>query len=159
MLQKIDDRDVKILKILAQNGRIKISELARELNLTSTPCWERVRRLEKLGIIQSYKAELSLQKIAPYITIFVVLDLENHKAETFQRFESIVRQRDDVTACWALGGGYDYLLQIVSRDIEHYQALMDSFLDQRIGISHYVTYVVTKPIKMSSVPPFDILLA
>ena len=143
MLQKIDDRDVKILKILAQNGRIKISELARELNLTSTPCWERVRRLEKLGIIQSYKAEISLQKIAPSITIFVVLDLENHKAETFQRFESVVKGQRDVTACWALGGGYDYLLQIVSRDIEHYQELMDSFLNQRIGISHYVTYVVT----------------
>ncbi|MFB1026224.1 MAG: Lrp/AsnC ligand binding domain-containing protein, partial [Octadecabacter sp.] len=60
-------------------------------------------------------------------------------------------------ACWALGGGYDYLLQVVTRDIDSYQRLIDAMLESRIGLSQYSTYVVTKPVKNWSGPPLDLL--
>ncbi|MEP1209874.1 MAG: Lrp/AsnC family transcriptional regulator [Rhizobiaceae bacterium] len=157
-LEKLDKRDINILKILSQDGRIKIADLARQLNLTATPCWERVKRLERLGIIKSYRAEIALQKVATQISVFVVLELENHRAETFQLFERSVVKYEQVIDCWAIGGGYDYLMQVVARDVEDYQNLMDRLLDQRMGIAHYVTYVVTKSIKSNPVPPFDMLL-
>ena len=157
--EKIDDRDLTILKTLSQNGRIKISDLARQLNLTATPCWDRVRRLEKMGLIKNYKADIALQKIVSHIKVFVVLELESHRAETFQHFERAIERYDEITACWAIGGGPDYLMQVVSRDIDQYQSFIDTLLELRIGIAHYATYVVTKSIKMNAVPPFDILLA
>ena len=156
--EKLDKRDINILRILSQDARIKVADLARKMNLTATPCWERVKRLEKLGIIKSYHAKIALNKVAPHITVFVVLELENHRAETFQLFERSVIKNDEVIDCWAIGGGYDYLMQIIAGDIDEYQNLMDTLLEQRIGIAHYVTYVVTKSIKNNPVPPFDRLL-
>lgn len=155
---KLDDRDLKILKILSTDGRIKVSDLAKKLNLSATPCWERLRKLEKLGFVKGYKAEVALQKIAPHITVFVVVELEFHRAESFQTFERAVENVEEITSCWAIGGGYDYLVQVITRNIETYQTLMDRLLDQRIGIAHYTTYVVTKPIKSNTTPPFNVLL-
>lgn len=156
--EKIDDRDLKILEILSRDGRIKVSSLAKQLNLSASPCWERLRRLEKLGLIKSYRAEIALQKIVPHITVFVVLELDSHRAESFQLFERTIERYEQITSCWAIGGGYDYLMQVVAGDIEKYQTLMDTLLERRIGIAHYTTYVVTKPIKMSNIPPFNTLM-
>lgn len=158
MLNKLDTRDVKILKLLTIDGRMKISEIAEKLNLTATPCWERVKRLEKLGIIKSYHAEIELKKIAPQITVFVVLELENHRHETFQKFERGISEIDQVTNCWAIGGGYDYLMQVISSDINDYQDLMDNLLESKIGIAHYITYVVTKSIIKNKTLPLEHLL-
>ncbi len=66
---------------------------------------------------------------------------------------------DEVVSCWALGGGFDYILQIVTRDIDAYQRLIDAMLDARIGLSRYFTYVVTKPVKGGGGAPFDVLLS
>jgi Lrp/AsnC family transcriptional regulator of ectoine degradation len=74
-------------------------------------------------------------------------------------FEEAMRRYDEVMACWALGGGFDYLLQIVTRDIDAYQRLIDEMLDARIGLARYFTYIVTKPVKGGTAPPFEALLA
>ncbi len=156
---RLDDRDLRILQILASDGRITKAELARRVNLSPTPCWERLKRLEKSGVIKRYRAEVDLQKIAQHLTIFVTLELDQHRAENFQVFERVMQRFDEVTACWAIGGGIDYLLQVVTRDIQSYQVLMDALLAERIGISRYFTYVVTKPVKRSADLPLDALLA
>jgi Lrp/AsnC family transcriptional regulator of ectoine degradation len=156
---KLDDRDLQILQTLAREGRITKADLAKRVNLSPTPCWERLKRLEKSGVIKSYHAEVDLQKIAPHLTIFVTLELDQHRAESFQVFERMIQRHDEVTACWAIGGGIDYLLQVVTRDIESYQVLMDALLSERIGIARYFTYVVTKPVKRATQLPLDALLA
>jgi Lrp/AsnC family transcriptional regulator of ectoine degradation len=61
----------------------------------------------------------------------------------------------EVTACWALGGGFDYLMQIVTRDIDSYQRLIDEMLEARIGLARYFTYIVTKPVKSPRLPPLE----
>jgi Lrp/AsnC family transcriptional regulator of ectoine degradation len=156
---KLDDRDLQILQTLAQEGRITKAELAKRVNLSPTPCWERLKRLEKSGIIKSYRAEIDLRKIAPHLTIFVMLELDGHRAENFQVFERMIQRFDEITACWAIGGGFDYFLQVVARDIQSYQVLIDELLAERIGIARYFTYVVTKPVKLSAKLPFGVLLA
>lgn len=156
---KLDDRDLQILQILAQEGRITKADLARRVNLSPTPCWERLKRLEKSGVVRRYRAEVDLQKIAPHLTIFVTLELDQHRAESFQLFERMIQRFDEITACWAIGGGFDYFLQVVTRDIQSYQSLIDALLSERIGISRYFTYVVTKPVKQAATLPLDVLLA
>lgn len=154
---KLDDRDIRILKILAREGRITKAELAKRINLSPTPCWERMNRLIEAGIVKGFQAEISLAGLGPSVTVFVTIELERHRAESFQNFERVICRREEIVGCWALGGGHDYLMQIITRDIDKYQRLMDSLLEQQLGIERYQTFVVTKPVKTSQPPPFDVI--
>lgn len=155
---KLDDRDLKILATLSRQGRMSKADLARAVNLSATPCWQRLERLEKAGIITGYRAEVDLRRIAAHVSVFVMAELDNHRAATFQAFEKAVAAHDEITHCWALGGGYDYLLHVVTRDIDSYQRLIDDILSRRAGLARYFTYIVTKPVKTGAEIPFSVLL-
>lgn len=155
---KLDDRDIRILSILSREGRISKAELAKRVNLSATPCWERLKRLQDAGIIRGYRADVSLKSVAPHVVVFVTVELENHRAASFQAFERAIARCDEAVACWAIGGGFDYLVQIVTRDIDSYQRLIDTLLDQGIGLARYYSYVVTKPVKAEAALPFETLL-
>ena len=152
---KLDARDLEILRVLADEGRITKADLAARVGLSASPCGERLRRLEEGGIIEGYNARISLKKLGPHVTVFVAAELADHTPASFQAFEASVMRYDEVTACWALGGGFDYLLQIVARDIDAYQRLIDAMLEARIGLARYFTYIVTKPVKSPRLPPLD----
>ena len=154
---RLDARDLDILQVLSSEGRITKAALAERVGLSPTPCWERLKKLEKAGVIESYRANINLRKLGPHVTIFVAAELNDHTAASFQTFEAAMQRYDEVTACWALGGGFDYILQIVTRDIDAYQRLIDAMLDARIGLARYFTYVVTKPVKGSGLPPISLI--
>lgn len=154
----LDARDIAILQILTREGRITKAALAERVGLSATPCWERLKRLEEAGLIQGYGAQINLKAIAPHVTVFVAAELQSHTADSFRRFEKHVQVLPQIAACWALGGGYDYLLQIVERDIDAYQQFMDGLLSAEVGLARYFTYIVTKPIKSGSAVPLAHLL-
>ena len=145
--------------MLSREGRITKTALAERVGLSATPCWDRLKKLEKAGLIESYRAQINLRKLAPHVTVFVAAQIADHTAASFRAFEAAVQTHDEIIACWALGGGFDYLLQIVTSDIEAYQRLIDAMLESRIGLSQYFTYVVTKPVKNAAVPPLDLLIS
>jgi Lrp/AsnC family transcriptional regulator, regulator of ectoine-degradation genes len=155
---RLDERDIEILAILSREGRISKTALAARINLSPSPCWERLEKLEKAGLIEGYHAKINLNQLVPHVVVFMAAELGDHTAESFRSFEAAVQKYDEITACWALGGGFDYLLQIVARDIAAYQQLVDQMLDAKIGLAKYFTYIVTKPIKDSVSPPFTALL-
>lgn len=155
---QLDQRDLDILRVLSTEGRITKAALAERIGLSPTPCWDRLKKLEQAGLIEGYGARINLKKLAPHVTVFVAAEIADHTAASFRAFEAAMQRYEEVTACWALGGGFDYLLQIFTRDIDAYQRLIDEMLDARIGLSRYFTYVVTKPVKGAGAPPFDILL-
>lgn len=157
-MYKLDERDIAILRVLSAEGRISNAQLAGRVGLSASPCWERVRKLEQAGIIEGYRAAISLKKLVPAITVFVTVELTDHTAAAFRLFEEHVSRIPEVMACWALGGGFDYLMQVVTRDIETYQALMDAMLEADVGLARYFTYVVTKAVKTGVMPPLDCLL-
>ncbi|MEZ5836030.1 MAG: Lrp/AsnC family transcriptional regulator [Geminicoccaceae bacterium] len=154
---KLDSRDVAILAILAREGRVSKTELARRVNLSATPCWERIRRLQQAGVVTGYHAQIALKSITAHVELFVIVELEHHRAEAFAMFERAVLAVDEITGCWALGGGFDYLLRVITRDIDAYQRLIDDLLGQKIGLARYFTYIVTKSVK-SGPPPLGALL-
>lgn len=155
---RLDDRDIAILATLAREGRISKTELASRVNLSPTPCWERMKRLEQAGLIRGYRAEIALAGLAPHVQVFVMVELDTHRTESFRTFERTVARMDEITGCWAIGGGYDYLMQIVTPDINAYQRLVDQMLNDRIGMARYFSYVVTKPVKGLTAPPIDVIL-
>jgi Lrp/AsnC family transcriptional regulator of ectoine degradation len=154
----LDDRDLAILSALAAEGRLSKAALADRVGLSPTPCWNRLKRLEDAGLIESYHARINLRKLGPSVTVFVAAELRDHTAESFRAFEAAVKRYDEITGAWALGGGFDYLLQIVTRDIDAYQRLVDDMLDARIGLARYFSYIVTKPVKGPTPPPLHLLL-
>jgi len=153
---RLDDRDIAILATLSREGRITKTELAARVNLSPTPCWDRMKRLEKAGLIRGYRAQIDLAALGPHVQVFVTVELDSHRAESFQIFEAVIARMEAVTGCWAIGGGYDYLLQVLAQDVAAFQDLMDGLLESRAGVRRYFSYIVTKPVKDS--PPAAALL-
>ncbi len=156
MHRALDSVDLKILSTLQKEGRITKVALAEKVNLSPTPCWERLKRLEKAGIIRAYHAEIDLAKLGASTMVLVEVTLKQHRFEDFQVFERAMRRIDEVVECLATGGGIDYVLKVVTKDIDSYQRLMDELLTAEIGIDRYFTYVVTRSVKASLQAPVSL---
>ena len=155
---KLDAFDLKILAAIQREGRITKLALAEKVGLSPTPCWMRLRRLEEARIVQGYAARIDLRLASAITTVMVEVTLGSHRHADFERFERVVRPSPHVVACWALGGGVDYLLKIVARDIDGYQRLIDDWLEREIGIARYFTYIVTRTVKEEADPPVGLLI-
>lgn len=156
---KLDAVDLRILDAIQRDGRITKLALAEKVGLSPTPCWMRLQKLEKAGIIGGYHAHLNLRKIAPVATVLMEVTLANHRQADFDRFERAITGLDEVVACWSVGGGVDYVLKVMTPDIDTYQRFVDGLLDREIGIARYFTYIVTKTIKEDITQPLDGLLS
>lgn len=155
---KLDAIDLRILAEIQREGRITKLSLAERVGLSPTPCWTRLRRLERAGIVTGYHARLALRLLAPIAVVFMEVTLGAHRQADFDRFERAVKDIPEVVACWSVGGGIDYLLKIVTRDIDAYQRLVDDLLARDIGIDRYFTYVVTKTVTEDATMPVETLL-
>lgn len=141
---KIDRLDLRILSQLQKNGRITNVDLADAVGLSPSPCLIRVKRLEQAGYIEGYGAQLRLQKLGDTLTVFTELTLADHRREDFVRFESAVREVDEVLECHLVSGGYDYLLRFLTRGVDHYQEVIEALLERDVGIAKYFSYIVIK---------------
>lgn len=152
---KLDATDLKILDAIQRDGRITKLKLAEQVGLSPTPCWMRLAKLEKAGIVTGYHARISVRAITPVTSVLVEVTLANHRQADFDRFERVVREVPEIIACWSVGGGVDYLLRVMTRDIDAYQRLIDSLLEREIGIDRYFTYIVTRTVKDDTVLPLS----
>ena len=155
---KLDAIDIRILDAIQRDGRITKLALAEAVGLSPTPCWMRLRKLEKAGIISGYHAKVAIRSVAPVATVMMEVTLANHRQADFDRFEKAIRDIPEIIACWSLGGGVDYILKVMTRDIDAYQRLVDSLLEREIGIDRYFTYIVTKTVKDDIVLPIGALV-
>ncbi|TYR29815.1 Lrp/AsnC family transcriptional regulator [Mesorhizobium microcysteis] len=155
---KLDPIDLRILDAIQRDGRITKLALAERVGLSPTPCWMRLRRLEKAGIISGYHARVEPRLVAPIATVLMEVTLASHRQADFDRFERAVRASPEVVACWSVGGGIDYMLKVVARDIDAYQRFVDALLEREIGIDRYFTYIVTRTVKDEPALPMDALL-
>lgn len=146
-MTKLDRYDLKILRILAGDGRITKSSLAEAINLSVSPAWERVRKLEEAGLIKGYSAQIDWPALFRQQQVLVEITLGRHTAQDMRRFEQRLHQAPEVGFCYATGGGVDYIAMIQARDIDHYQRFIDQLLLEDLGIERYFTYIVTKVIK------------
>ncbi|NHN87113.1 Lrp/AsnC family transcriptional regulator [Acetobacter conturbans] len=155
---KLDRIDLKILTQLQRNGRLTNVELANRVGLSASPCLIRVKRLEAAKYITGYGAQIDVRKITSVLTVFTEITLSDHRRDDFSRFEAQVRKLDTVVECHLISGGYDYLMKFITRDVEHYQTIMENLLDLNIGIEKYFSYIVIKsPIVKPSLLIEDIL--
>jgi len=157
---KLDAIDLKILDAIQRDGRITKLALAEQVGLSPTPCWMRLRKLEKAGIVSGYHARIAMRVVAPVATVLMEVTLASHRQADFDRFERVIRDIPEIVACWSVGGGVDYVLKVMARDVDAYQRLVDSLLEREIGIDRYFTYIVIKTVKDDvALPVADLLPA
>jgi len=150
---KLDRYDLKILQLLAKDGRITKSMLAEAVNLSTSPTWERVRKLEQAGLIKGYRAVIDWNALFKTSQVLVEITLAHHTAHDMQRIEKRLAGAAEVVHCYATGGGVDYIAMIQAEDIDHYQRFIDQLLTEDLGIDRYFTYIVTKTIKAGNAQP------
>src|SRR6187402_1750120 len=140
---KVDRLDLRILAQLQKNGRMTNVDVADAVGLSPSPCLIRVKRLEQAGYIAGYGAHLRLEKLGDTLTVFTEVTL-NHHHEDFFRFETAIRDVDEIMECHLVSGGYDYLLRFLTRGVNHYQQVIEGLLERNIGIEKYFSYIVIK---------------
>lgn len=133
--QEIDAIDRKILRILAEEGRINNLALAEAVNLSPTPCARRVKRLEQLGIIQGYRAELDRAALGYSLSIFIAVTMDKHTPERFEHFEEAVKSFPEVIGMSIVTGRVeDFLLHVVVKDMAAYEAFLLGKLNRLPGV-------------------------
>ena len=139
---RLDRLDLRILTQLQKNGRMTNVDLADAVSLSPSPCLIRVKRLEQAGYIAGYGAHLRLEKLGDTLTVFTEVTLNDHHREDFFRFETAIRDVDEIMECHLVSGGYDYLLRFLTRGVNHYQQVIEGLLERNIGIEKYFSYIV-----------------
>ncbi|MGO4386718.1 Lrp/AsnC family transcriptional regulator [Microvirga sp. 2YAF29] len=124
----MDATDTKILMLLQENASISIAELAQRVNLSQTPCWKRVQRLEATGIIRKRVALIDPEKVGLGLTVFVSIETSDHSGQGLQNFADIVSAMPEVMEFYRMAGDVDYVLRVVVPDMATY----DQFYKQLI---------------------------
>ena len=121
---ELDAIDIRILAELQPDARLSTTELANRVALTATPCARRIRLLERAGFIGGYVTLLDQRAVGLPVNAFVEVRLTRERQEEVRAFESSVRSYPEVMECWAMSGGYDYLLRVVTADLQAYNRFM-----------------------------------
>jgi Lrp/AsnC family transcriptional regulator, leucine-responsive regulatory protein len=136
---RLDSIDLKILRELQGNARISIAELARRVALTPTPCARRLQALEAAGYIRGYMTVLNQRLLGLPVNAFVEVRLVRESKKEVAEFEAAVHRYPEVMECWAMSGGYDYLLRVVEPDLEGYNGFLRNELLSLGSVDHVET--------------------
>ncbi|WP_439154206.1 Lrp/AsnC family transcriptional regulator [Yoonia sp.] len=143
----LDAADIRILSAVQQYGQLSKTKLAEIVNISPTPCWARLDRLKAAGFIRGYRADIALEKICDFTEVVVTVSLTHHRRADFDRFESFVRNQDQIIECIATGGGMDYVIKAVCPSLALFQNLMETMVAAELGIDRYMTYIATRTVK------------
>lgn len=155
---KLDRIDQNIIKALSNQARITNQALADKVGLSPSPCLQRVRRLEELGVIRSYNTEIDMDKICPRVTVFGTVTLRDHDYQDFLAFEEAVKNIPEIVQCSKVSGTFDYLLRFECPTITQYHELSDELLANGPGIYNISSHVVLSHVKEFNSYPLDCLL-
>jgi Lrp/AsnC family transcriptional regulator of ectoine degradation len=139
---ELDNHDLQILKIVQDHGDISNQELAARISLSPSACLNRVRRLEKAGVIRRYLAELDLGRLRSYLLVWAEVTLVQHGTEEFRRFDKAMSDLPEVVETYQVNGAFDYLIRVACRDINHYREVNDRLSAAGLGIARIQSHIV-----------------
>jgi len=148
--KELDRIDRSILEILQSDGRITNQDLSERIALSPRACLDRVRRLERAGLIAGYMALLDPRRLGGLLTIVVEVTLKDQSQATHARFEQRIRNADEVVECFLVSGQCDYVLRLACRDLDHYRELTNAWTDDpALGVEK----ITSKP-ELQTIKPF-----
>lgn len=149
-MKELDRIDRKILNELQKDGRISNVELSKRVDLSPTPCLERVRRLERQGFITGYIATLNPQYLGAALLVFIEITLSRGEPDVFEQFNKAVLQSEAIQECHLVSGDFDYLLKARVADMSAYRKLLAETLLTLPSIKETRTYVVMEEVKVNT---------
>ncbi len=147
--RQLDRIDYAILDNLQRDGRIPNVELAKRVNLSPSPCLERVKRLETEGYIEGYVAKLNAAKLNLGMSAFVQVTLDRTTGDVFDNFKKEVVNLPEVVECHMVAGGFDYLVKLRISNMEAYRDVLGQLVELP-GVAQTHTYIVIEPVKQDS---------
>jgi Lrp/AsnC family transcriptional regulator len=151
--------DVKILRLLQQDASLTAAEIAEQVNLSTSPCWRRINRLEKDGIIEKKVALLDAEKLGMGLVVFSRISLAKNDESSLNDFEDRVKRFPEVVECYTVTGSADYFLKIITRDIKHYDRFLRRHLIQIPLVRDVNSNVAVTRIKYSTELPLETQLS
>jgi len=149
-MKELDRIDRKILNALQKDGRISNVELSKRVDLSPTPCLERVRRLERQGFITGYIATLNPQYLGAALLVFIEVTLSRGESDVFEQFNKAILRSEAIQECHLVSGDFDYLLKARVADMSAYRKLLAETLLTLPSIKETRTYVVMEEVKVST---------
>lgn len=155
MSTKLSSTDMKILQLLQENAALTAAEIADQVNLSASPCWRRINRLENEGIIQRKVALLDAKKLGLGLVVFSSVSLAQNDEASLEKFEHEVRLFPEVVECYTVTGAFDYFLKTITKDIQHYETFMRKKLLQMPLVSQVHSNVAVTQIKYTTSLPLE----
>ncbi len=153
--EKLDSIDKAILRLLQEDAKLTNKEIAAQMKMTTTPIYERIKRLEREGFITKYVAVVDRKKINLPLVAFCNVELKEHSMKYLERFESDVQSLTEVVEVYHIAGMYDYLLKVVLKDMETYQHFVAKKLAALENIGRVQSAFVMTEIKYSGSLPVE----
>ena len=147
--KQFDEIDMKLLNLLQDNSRITIKNLSEKLFLSTTPIYERIKKLEKAGLIKQYITLLDPNQIDRKLVVFISINLTSHTKEVVEGFEKAVDKLDEVSECYYVSGNFDFLLKVYCKDMEAYHDFLTDKLSVIDNISQFYSSFVLTNSKLS----------
>ena len=149
-MKSLDRIDLKILEILQADGRLTNQALSEKVSLSPRACLDRVKRLERAGVVGGYMAMVDPRKLGNMLTVVVEVTLKDQTQATHQRFEARIRACGEIIECFLVSGSCDYVLRLACRDLDHYRELTAAWTDDpTLGVEK----IASKP-ELQTIKPF-----
>jgi Lrp/AsnC family transcriptional regulator, leucine-responsive regulatory protein len=146
-IKALDRIDMQLLKALQANARISMTDLAEKVNLSVSPCAERIKRLERDGFITGYHARLSPQAMGQSLLVFVEIKLAAKSGQMFEDFKREVRKLPNILECHLVSGDFDYIIKARIPEMNAYRRLLGDMLLTLPGATESRSYIVMEEIK------------
>ncbi len=155
MKVELDKIDRKLLSILQKDSTVSLNVLAESVNLTTTPCWKRLKRLEDNGVINKRVALLSPEKLGLLFTAFVMIKTIDHSHEWYHRFVETVKPFPEVMEFYRMAGEYDYMMKVQVEDMKCFDEFYKKLVNSVDGISNVTSTFAMEPLKYTTALPID----
>ncbi|HXB41342.1 MAG TPA: Lrp/AsnC family transcriptional regulator [Bacteroidia bacterium] len=147
---KLDETDIKLINLLQEDCKQPIKDLSQKLNLSVAPIHERIKKLEKNGIIKRYVAIIDIGLVNKPLINYCNVSINRHTSEKFIEFESSIRAMDEVLECYYISGNSDFLLKVISANMDEYQNFILNKLAKLDIISNINTQFVLRHVKFKT---------
>ena len=148
----LDDTDLRLLTLLQQNAKLTIKDLAEQLGMTTTPIFERIKRMERDGVIERYVALVNAEKVGRPLVVFCNVSMPDYTPENIAEFEETIRQMPDILDAYHLAGTIDYQLKVLTRDIKEYAQFLQQ-LARLPMIRVHSSAIALYAVKQSTIVP------
>lgn len=155
MPESLDSTDLSILRLLQADAHMSTATIAEKVNLSQSPCWRRINRMEEQGLIRERVALLDRQKLGMDVVVFATVNLTATGRQHLLTFEEDIVRYPEVMECYTMTGIWDYLLKIVTRDVRHYERFVRETLSANPGVRELHSHMAVTEIKNSTALPLS----